>query len=101
MLCARAPAEPSPSPNVYRSLDSRAPRDAGVVQGTIESVDYAGESIRVRGPRGTMTVAVVPSTTIYRGKEYAALSDLRSGQAVEIALYEVSGRFVAQSIRLK
>ncbi len=102
MSFARAAADPaSPSPNVYRSLESHAPRDAGVVQGTIESVDYSGQSIRVRGPHGTMSVAVVPSTTIYRGREYAAFSDLRGGQVVEIALYEVGGRLVAQSIRLK
>lgn len=102
MLPLRAPADaPSPSPNVYRSLDSRAPRDAGVIAGKIESVDYSAGSIRVRGPHGVQTVALVPSTTIYRGREYATLSDLRAGQLVEIAVYEVGGRLVAQSIRLK
>ncbi len=91
----------SPSPNLYRSLEAHAPRNAGIIQGRIEAVDYSGGSIRVRGPHGVQTIAVVPSTTIYNGGGYATLSDLRSGQLVEIAAYEVGDRLVAQSIRLK
>jgi len=102
MLCARAFADPpTPTPNVYRSLDSKSARDAGVIQGTIDSIDYAGASLVVRGPRGLQTVTLTPSTTIYHGSAYAAFSDLRRGQSVEIEAYEVGGRLVAASIRLK
>ena len=91
----------SPSPNLYRSLESHAPRNAGIIQGRILAVDYSSGSIRIRGPHGIQVVAVVPSTTIYNGRGYATLSDLSGGQLVEIAAYEVGGRLVAQSIRLK
>jgi len=101
LRASAAPPSPSPSPNVYRSLDSRAPRAAGIISGRIEMVDYSAGIIRVRGSHGVQVVALVPSTTIYRGSEYATLSDLRSGQFVEIALYEAGGRLVAASIRLK
>lgn len=102
MLPTRALADPSPTPaNVYRSLDSKSARDAGVIRGTIDSVDYASGSVVVRGQHGLQTVNLTPSTTIYHGSQYATFSDLRRGQSVEIDVYEVSGHLVAQSIRMK
>jgi Domain of unknown function (DUF5666) len=98
MLPLRVPADPTP--NVYHSLESRQPHDAGIIRGKIEAVDYSAGVIRVRGPHGVQTITVVPSTSIYHGREYATLSDLRPGQNVEIAAYEVGGRLIAQSIRL-
>ena len=89
--------DPPPSPNLYQSLESSHSHAAGVIRGEIDSVDYSGGAIVVGGKR----IAVVPNTTIYNGNDYAALSDLRKGQKVEVAVYEVDGKLVAQSIRLK
>jgi hypothetical protein len=94
-------AEPSPSPNVYRSLESGSARDAGEVRGTIADVDYAGGSISVRERSRLLTVAVVPSTAIYRGHQYATLSDLRRGETVDAEVYTINGRLVARTIQLR
>ncbi len=94
-------ADPPMAKNVYQSLESSKAHPAGVLRGSIESVDYASGSIELRSSRGEQTIAVVPSTTIYNGNEYAALSDLRKGQTVEVSVVEIDGRLVAQSIRLK
>lgn len=97
-LPARAQTAP---PNVYRSLESGTPvHDAGQIRGRIVAVDYPAGEVTVRTGLRTRRVQVVPSTTIYRRGQYATLSDLRPGERVTIAAYEVSGRFVAQSIRL-
>ncbi|MDQ2866018.1 MAG: hypothetical protein M3R51_07300 [Candidatus Eremiobacteraeota bacterium] len=95
-------AGPAPNP-VYRSLESgKTAHDAGVVRGVIESVDYSGGMISLRArSRDIIAIAVIPSTAIYRRKQYGTFSDLRRGQSVEISVYEVDGRLVAQTIRLK
>jgi len=89
------------TPNVYRSLDSGSrARPANEIRGRIESVDYPGGMLVVRdGPHRTL-VAVVPSTTIYRRGGYGTLSDLRRGEHVDISVYMVGGRLVAQTIRI-
>lgn len=100
-LCAWAdPGSPNP---VYRSLESgKAAHDAGVVRGVIADVDYSGGmlTIKTRG-HDVVSVAVVPSTAIYQRAQYGTFSDLHRGQTVEISVYEVDGRLVAQTIRLK
>lgn len=104
VLPLRAAADPPPpSPNnLYRSLESGSPsRPAARVNGVIESIDYSTGTIVVRAGDHTTVVSVVPSTSIYGSGGYAGLSDLRSGQKVEISVYEIDGRLVAQSIRLK
>jgi len=104
LLPLRAAADPQQSPgnNLYRSLESGSPsRPAARVHGVIESIDYASGTLVVRSGGRDTVVAVVPSTSIYGGGGYAGLSDLRRGQQVEISVYEVDGRLVAQSIRLK
>lgn len=101
-LAQPALSDPPPVPkNIYQSLESSKSHPAAEVHGSIESVDYASGSIQVRSPNGLQTIAVVPSTTIYKGGDYAALSDLRKGQTVDVTLVEIDGRLVAQSIRLK
>lgn len=101
LLPLAAPADP-PAGNLYRSLESGRPlHAAGVIRGTIASIDYASGTLVVRTPHGVVTVAVVPSTTISDGKEYSAVSDLRAGRRVQIAVSEIDGRLVAQSIVLK
>jgi Domain of unknown function (DUF5666) len=105
-LPAAVTADPPPTPvpnGVYRSFDSGKPaRDAGMVRGQIEDVDYGSGTIVVRTVKGrAMTVAVLPSTTIYERDEYATLADLRRGATVEISVSEVGGKLVAQIIHLK
>jgi hypothetical protein len=100
MARAQAPP-PSPTPNVYRSLESGRPvHDAGEIRGRIDSIDYPEGTLVVSGPMGKRVIAVVPSTTIYRHGEYSTLADLRRGQRVDISVYEVGGRLVAQTIRI-
>jgi hypothetical protein len=96
-----AQTPPASTPNVYRSLESGRPvHDAGEIRGRIESVDYPEGTLVVRGRMGKRVIAVVPSTTIYRRGEYSTLADLRRGQRVDISVYEVGGRLVAQTIRI-
>lgn len=93
-------ADPPVPNNVYRSLESGKPaRNAGQMHGKIASVDYSGGSLVVQTNRGNVVVAVVPNTAIYRGNVYGTLSDLRPGQNVQLEVYEVGGRLVAQLIR--
>ena len=102
-LAAKADPVDVPMPNqVYRSLESgKATHDAGTIHGVIESVDYSSGTLVVKTKGEPQIVAVVPNTAIYRGNEYATLGDLRRGQTVDVSVYEVGGRLVAQMIRYK
>lgn len=81
---------------LYRSLMSGKPAHAaGVLRGTIVSVDYASGAIVLSGGA---RVIVTPSTSIVAGKGYSALSDLHKGQTVEVRASEIDGQLVAQSI---
>jgi hypothetical protein len=92
---------PPPTPNVYRALNSgRAAHPAAEIRGRIDSVDYAGATLAVRSGGSVRVIAVTPSTTIYQHGGYATFSDLRRGQNVDISVYEVGGRLVAQTIRI-
>ena len=103
LLPLRVFADPPSSSSLYRSLESGAAtlRPAANLRGTIESIDYASGMIVVRSGDRTTPVAIVPNTTIYGHDGYAGFSDLRRGQNVEISVYEVDGRLVAKSVRLK
>ena len=93
---------PSPTPNLYRSLEAGpSAHPASEIRGRIESVDYPGGTFVVRDGSRRQVVAVVPATTIYQKRGgYATFADLHRGQHVDIAVYEVGGRLVAQSIRI-
>jgi hypothetical protein len=99
---AQTPAPtPTPTSNVYRSLDSGpAARPAAEIRGRIESIDYPGGTFAVRAGGKTRVIAVTPSTTIYQHGGYATFSDLRRGQNCDISVYEVGGRLVAQIVRI-
>ncbi len=91
----------SPSPNVYRALESgRGARPAAEIHGHVDSVDFPGGTFAVRVNGGTRVIAVMPSTTFYRHGGYATFADLRRGQSVDVTVYEIGGRLVAQTIRL-
>ncbi|MDP9023890.1 MAG: hypothetical protein M3N13_00760 [Candidatus Eremiobacteraeota bacterium] len=93
------PVQPNP---LYRSLESgKAAHDAGVFRGVVDDVDYAGATITIKTHGRNLVIAVVPSTAIYQGTQYGTFSDVHRGQSVEIAAYEVDGRLVAQTIRLR
>lgn len=84
---------------MYRSLEAgRRARPAGLVRGTIRSVDYASGTLLVSGGPGV--IALLPSTAIYVRHGYGALSDLRAGQRVEIAVTAIDGHYIAQSVRV-
>jgi hypothetical protein len=101
-LALAAPACADPPSNLYQQLQSgHQTHPAGTLRGVIDSVDYSGGSLVLRTSKGAQRIAIVPSTTIYNGNDYATLSDLRKGQNAEIAVVEVDGGLVAQSIRLK
>jgi hypothetical protein len=93
---------PSPTPNLYRSLEgSHSAHPAAEIRGQIESVDYPGETFVIRSGPNRQTVAVVPATTIYQQHGgYATFADLHRGQHVDVSVYDVGGRLVAQSIRI-
>lgn len=92
---------PSAVPNLYRSLETGpSAHPAGEIRGRIESVDYPGGTFVVRNGSRDRVVAVVPATTIYQRGGFATFADLHRGQHVEITVYEVAGRLVAQSIRI-
>lgn len=104
MLPFRVCADPDKVPpgQLYRSLESGAPsHPAAKLHGVIESIDYSAGMVIVRSGNRSDAVAIVPSTTIYGSGGYASLSDLRRGQNVEISVYEIGGRLVAQSIHVK
>ena len=101
-LAAPAGAQTAtPSPNLYRALESgRNARPAAEIRGRIDSVDYAGGTVAVRAGGNVRIIAVTPSTTIYQHGGYATFSDLRRGQMVDVTMYQVGGRLVAQTIRI-
>lgn len=104
MLPLRVSADPHKIPpgQLYRTLESGAPsHPAAKLHGVIESIDYSAGTIVVRSGNRIDAVAIVPSTSIYGGDGYAGLSDLRRGQNVDISVYEIDGRLVAQSVRVK
>ncbi len=101
LFAAGPVAAQTPTPNVYRALESgRAAHPAAEIRGRIDGIDYPGGTFAVRTNGSTRIIAVTPSTTIYQHGGYATFADLRRGQSVVVAVYEVGGRLVAQSIRL-
>jgi hypothetical protein len=92
---------PTPTPNVYRALESGgSARPAAEIRGRIDSIDYPGGTFAVRANGSMRIIAVTPSTTIYQRGGYATFSDLRRGQNVDVSVYEVGGRLIAQTIRI-
>jgi hypothetical protein len=98
---ARPAFAQTPTPNVYRALESGGgARPAAEIRGRIDAVDYPGGTFAVRMNGSTRIIAVTPSTTIYQHGGYATFSDLRRGQNVDVSVYEVGGRLIAQTIRI-
>jgi hypothetical protein len=101
IFCVRPACAQTPTPNVYRALESGgSARPAAEIRGRIDSVDYPGGTFAVRTNGNMRVIAVTPSTTIYQHGGYATFSDLHRGQTVDVSVYEVGGRLIAQTIRL-
>jgi hypothetical protein len=91
----------SPSPNLYRSLETgRSSHPAAEIRGQVESVDYPGATFVIRNGSRDQVIAVMPATTIYKSGGYATFADLHRGQHIDVSVYEVGGRLVAQTIRI-
>lgn len=83
------------------SEDGQA-RAHGALHGVVAAVDYGEARIDIETHDGRVRVAVLPSTTIFRGKSgYATLADLVPGAYVDVSVSEVGGQLVAQIIRIR
>ena len=91
-------AEP-PGRGFYAHDDDRS-RDRGAIVGEVVSVDYGRGLLIVGSRRDRIPILVLPSTTIFRGHDYATLTDLTQGMHVQIQANEVDGRLIAQIIRI-
>jgi hypothetical protein len=58
-------------------------------------------SILIATPRGTVAVAVTPSTSIFRGTAFGSFADLRRGARVTVDFTAVGERLIAQIIRIR
>ncbi len=79
------------------------PRNAGVVEGQVVSVDYQRGMIGLQTlRRGHVDVVVLPSTNIQgRGDSFHTIADISRGSRLRIFLSEQAGRFIAQIIHLR
>lgn len=95
-----AVADPPPWAHAIPLADGFA-RSHAVVSGRIVGIDFATASILVETPRGRVPIAVTPSTSIFRGEDFASFAELRSGSRVDVDVSEIAGRLVAQIIRIR
>lgn len=91
-----ATTSPPPADQVSR------PRDGGLIDGQVTSVDYQRSVMGVRtASRGLMDVTVMPSTSIQsKVAGYHTFTDVKSGQHVQIYSSVTGGKYVAQIIRI-
>ncbi len=76
-------------------------RSHAVVSGRVVGVDFATASILVETSHGRVPIAVTPSTSIFRGENFASFAELGRGSRVDIDVSEIGGRLVAQIIRIR
>jgi hypothetical protein len=88
-------------PSTFYSGDQGAAQDRGIVHGTIAAVDYGRGEIAINSGSKRVAVTVLPSTSIFRGRQELGLSDLTVGMHVEVSISEIGHRMVAQIIRIK
>ena len=102
-LAASATPTPAPlAPSVAPSFVESKPRDGGLIDGKITAVDYQRSVIGIDAPgRGRMDVNVMPSTSIQsKDAGYHSITDVKSGQHVQIFSSLAGGKYVAQIIRI-
>jgi hypothetical protein len=90
----------TPTPAVERPA---RPRNAGIVEGEVVSVDYQRGMINLQTVRrGRVDVVVLPSTNIQgRGDSFHTIADISRGRRLRIFLSEQAGHFIAQIIHLR
>lgn len=93
-------ADPPPWAHALPLADGRA-RSHAVVSGRIVAVDFASASILVETAHGRVPIAVTPSTSIFRGEDFASFAELGRGSRVDIDVSDMAGRLVAQIIRIR
>jgi len=95
-----AVADPPPWAHTVPLADGFA-RSHAVVSGRIVGIDFATASILVETTHGRVPIAVTPSTSIFRGDEFASFAELGRGSRVDVDVSEIAGRLVAQIIRIR
>lgn len=94
-------ADPPPWAHPHLRAANPQPRAHAVIVGTVVGIDYGSAALMVATNRGVVPVAVTPSTNIFRGSSYASFADLGRGAHVEIEAADISGRLIAQLIRIR
>ncbi len=89
-----------PPPGHHGHAQGRAQAD-GVIAGTVVAVNYGMASIVVKTARGSVPVAVTPTTSVFRGSGFASFADLGKGMHVTVDVSRSEGHLVAQIIRIK
>ena len=93
-------ADPPPWAHALPLADGAA-RSHAIVSGRIVGIDFASASILVETQHGRVPIAVTPSTSIFRGQDFASFAELERGSRVDIDVSDVGGRLVAQIIRIR
>lgn len=89
---------PVPSPAVTQTADAQ---NGGVVEGKVTNVDYQRGVVDVDTQHGAVEVSVMPSTSVQSSEPgYHALTDVTRGSRVQIFTSKISGRLIAQIIKL-
>jgi hypothetical protein len=102
-LVASASGTPSPAPSTAATAAAAEKvRDGGVIEGRITGIDFRRSMLNVDSPaRGHLEVIIMPSTSIQtKVPGYHGITDLRSGDRVEIFSSLSAGKYVAQIIRI-
>ena len=94
-------AAPSPAPSATATANA-APRDGGVIEGRVTSVDYSRGVVTVESTnQGRVDVTTMPTTSVQSDDPgYHTLTDVSKGSRVRIFISKTAGKVVAQIIRL-
>ena len=72
-----------------------------MIAGTVESVNYATNTVRVVSPSGRVAIVVTPTTSIARRGVIGGISDIRRGAKVNVSGISRQGSLTAQSIFIR
>jgi len=98
---AAALAAPSPAPSAT-ATGNAAPRDGGVIEGRVTSVDYSRGVVTVESTnQGRVDVTTMPTTSVQSDDPgYHTLTDVSKGSRVRIFISKTAGKMIAQIIKL-
>ena len=94
-------AAPSPAPSATATANA-APRDGGVIEGRVTSVDYSRGVVTVESTnQGRVDVTTMPTTSVQSDDPgYHTLTDVSKGSRVRIFISKTAGKVIAQIIKL-